>query len=66
MYAPLKKHFKGLIEEFLQKGKFSLHKFKSKKISKDQNTEFIEATIEHNGEKRKISLELALIYQKKH
>ena len=42
-------------EEFLQKGKFSLHKFKSKKISKDENTEFIEATIEHNGEKIKIS-----------
>ena len=42
-------------EEFLQKGKFSLHKFKSKKISKDENTEFIEATIEYNGEKIKIS-----------
>ena len=42
-------------EEFLRKGKFSLHKFKSKKISKDENTEFIEATIEHNGEKIKIS-----------
>ena len=42
-------------EEFLQKGKFSLHKFKSKKISKDKNTEFIEATIEYNGEKIKIS-----------
>ena len=42
-------------EEFLQKGKFSLHKFKSKKISKDENTEFIEATIEFNGEKIKIS-----------
>jgi len=42
-------------EEFLQKGKFSLQKFKSKKISKDENTEFIEATIEYNGEKIKIS-----------
>lgn len=42
-------------EEFLQKGKFSLHKFKSKKISKDENIEFIEATIEYNGEKIKIS-----------
>ncbi len=42
-------------EEFLRKGKFSLHKFKSKKISKDENTEFIEATIEYNGEKIKIS-----------
>ena len=42
-------------EEFLQKGKFSLHKFKSKKISKDENTEFIEATIDYNGEKIKIS-----------
>ena len=42
-------------EEFLQKGKFSLHKFKSKKISKDENTEFIEATIEYNGEIIKIS-----------
>ena len=42
-------------EEFLQTGKFSLHKFKSKKISKDENTEFIEATIEYNGEKIKIS-----------
>ncbi len=42
-------------EEFLQKGRFSLHKFKSKKISKDENTEFIEATIEYNGEKIKIS-----------
>ena len=46
----------GIFEqEFLQKGKFSLHKFKSKKISKDENTEFIEATIEYNGEKIKIS-----------
>ena len=35
--------------------KFSLLKFKSKKISKADNTEFIEATIEHNGEKIKIS-----------
>ena len=42
-------------EEFLQKGRFSLHKFKSKKISKDENTEFIEATIEYNREKIKIS-----------
>ena len=42
-------------EEFLQKGKFSLHKFKSKKISKYENTEFIEATIDYNGEKIKIS-----------
>ena len=31
------------------------HEFKSKKISKDENTEFIEATIEYNGEKIKIS-----------
>ena len=42
-------------EEFLQKGRFSLNKFKSKKISKDENTEFIEATIDYNGEKIKIS-----------
>ena len=42
-------------QEFLRKGKFSLIKFKSKKISKADNTEFIEATIEHNGEKIKIS-----------
>ena len=42
-------------QEFLKKGKFSLLKFKSKKISKSDNTEFVEATIEHNGEKIKIS-----------
>ena len=42
-------------QEFLKKGKFSLLKFKSKKISKGDNTEFVEATIEHNGEKIKIS-----------
>ncbi len=42
-------------QEFLKKGNFSLLKFKSKKISKADNTEFIEATIEHNGEKIKIS-----------
>jgi len=46
----------GIFEqEFLGKGKFSLLKFKSKKISKDDNTEFVEATIDHNGEKIKIS-----------
>ena len=42
-------------QEFLRKGKFSLIKFKSKKISKDDNTEFVEATIDHNGDKIKIS-----------
>ncbi len=42
-------------QEFLKKGKFSLLKFKSKKMSNADNTEFIEATIEHNGEKIKIS-----------
>ncbi len=46
----------GIFEqEFLKKGKFSLLKFKSKKISKDNNTEFVEATIDHNGDKIKIS-----------
>ena len=46
----------GIFEqEFLEKGTFSLLKFKSKKISKDDNTEFVEATIDHNGEKIKIS-----------
>ena len=46
----------GIFEqEFLRNGRFSLLKFKSKKISKADNTEFIEATIEHNGEKIKIS-----------
>ena len=46
----------GIFEqEFLRNGRFSLRKFKSKKISKADNTEFIEATIEHNGEKIKIS-----------
>ena len=42
-------------KEFLRKGKFSLIKFKSKKISKDDNAEFIEATIDHSGDKIKIS-----------
>ena len=42
-------------QEFLRKGKFSLIKFKSKKISKDDNAEFVEATINHNGDKIKIS-----------
>ena len=42
-------------QEFLRKGKFSLIKFKSKKISKDDNAEFVEATIDHNGNKIKIS-----------
>ena len=46
----------GIFEqEFLSKSKFSLLKFKSKKISKDKNTEFVEATINRNGEKIKIS-----------
>ena len=46
----------GIFEqEFLRKGTFSLLKFKSKKMSKDDNTEFVEATIDHNGEKIKIS-----------
>ena len=46
----------GIFEqEFLSKSRFSLLKFKSKKISKDENTEFVEATINHNGEKIKIS-----------
>ena len=46
----------GIFEkEFLGKGTFSLLKFKSKKMSKDDNTEFVEATIDHNGEKIKIS-----------
>ena len=42
-------------QEFLRKGKFSLIKFKSKKISKDDSGEFVEATIDHNGDKIKIS-----------
>ena len=42
-------------QEFLRKGNFSLIKFKSKKISKDDNAEFVEATIDHNGDKIKIS-----------
>ena len=42
-------------QEFLGKGNFSLIKFKSKKISKDDNAEFVEATIDHNGNKIKIS-----------
>ena len=42
-------------QEFLRKGKFSLIRFKSKKISKDDNAEFVEATIDHNGNKIKIS-----------
>ncbi len=42
-------------QEFLRKGKFSLIKFKSKKISKDDNAEFVEATIDHDGDKIKIS-----------
>ena len=46
----------GIFEqEFLRKGKFSLIKFKSKKMSKDDSTEFVEATIDHNGDKIKIS-----------
>ena len=46
----------GIFEqEFLKNGTYSLLKFKSKKISKDEHTEFIEATIENNGEKIKIS-----------
>ena len=42
-------------QQFLRKGKFSLIKFKSKKISIDDNAEFVEATIDHNGDKIKIS-----------
>ena len=42
-------------KEFLRNGKYSLLKFKSKKISKDGNTEFVEATVEESGEKIKIS-----------
>ena len=42
-------------KEFLRNGKYSLLKFKSKKISKDGNTEFVEATIEESGKKTKIS-----------
>ena len=42
-------------QEFLKNDAYSLLKFKSKKISKDEHTEFIEATIENNGEKIKIS-----------
>ncbi len=41
--------------EFLSKGKFELHKFKSKKLSKDGNKELVEATVEHEGKKTKIS-----------
>ena len=42
-------------QEFLKNSTYSLLKFKSKKISEDEHTEFIEATIENNGEKIKIS-----------
>ena len=42
-------------QEFLKNDTYSLLKFESKKISKDEHTEFIEATIENNGEKIKIS-----------
>ena len=42
-------------QEFLKNDTYSLLKFKSKKVSKDEHTEFIEATIENNGEKIKIS-----------
>jgi len=42
-------------KEFLRNGKYSLLKFKSKKISKDGDTEFVEATIEENGKRIKIS-----------
>tara|TARA_A100001015_G_scaffold181592_1_gene202138 strand:+ start:136 stop:1806 length:1671 start_codon:yes stop_codon:yes gene_type:complete len=42
-------------KEFLRNGKYSLLKFKSKKISKDGDTEFVEAIIEESGEKTKIS-----------
>ena len=42
-------------QEFLKKDKFSLIKFKSKKISKNDKAEFVEATIDHNGDKIKIS-----------
>ena len=46
----------GIFEqEFLSKSRFSLLKFKSKKISKDENTEFFQATINHNVEKIKIT-----------
>ena len=41
--------------EFLSKGKFELHKFKSKKLSKEGNKEIIEATVEYEGKKTKIS-----------
>ena len=41
--------------EFLSKGKFELHKFKSKKLSKEGNKELIEATVEYEGKKSKIS-----------
>ena len=41
--------------EFLSKGKFELHKFKSKKLSKQGNKELVEATVEHEGKKTKIS-----------
>ena len=41
--------------EFLSKGKFELHKFKSKKLSKEGNKELIEATVEYEGKKTKIS-----------
>ncbi len=39
----------------MSKGKFELHKFKSKKLSKDGNKELIEATVEYEGKKTKIS-----------
>ena len=42
-------------KEFLKNDTYSLLKFKSKKFLKDEHTEFIEATIENNGEKIKIS-----------
>ncbi len=42
-------------KEFLSKGRFELHKFKSKKLSKEGNKELIEATVEHEGKKIKIS-----------
>ena len=46
----------GIFEqEFLKNGTYCLLKFKSKKISKDEHTEFIEASIETKGEKIKIS-----------
>ena len=42
-------------KQFLGNGKYSLIKFKSKKTSKDEQTEFVEATIEENGKRIKIS-----------